>query len=134
MIYTYFAFPQYTKMSSRHADISARYFSTVSKRLFIGGLAILFAGLISAFLIYFFASDQTPDIALLSLDNQRLHDYNLERMSGKAAVYLSRFSDWLDSMLHGKRLAYSVAAVSVFVSIVCFWFAELLAEDDHVKD
>jgi hypothetical protein len=53
----------------------------------------------------------------------------LERLGGKAAVRTHQFSDWLESLTHGRRLAWTLALCSGAVAGACWYLAGLAEED-----
>ena len=85
--------------------------------------AILVLGFAAAVVIYLTA--QPPPANPLGydpLDTKRyLHD--LEVYGGKANVLAAEFRDWFDSLWHGKRLAFTVAALSVIAAFAFKFFA-----------
>lgn len=89
------------------------------------GVAILVVGLVGAALIYVFAADERPDPAA-AIENDRLYEYNIERIGGMAAVYTARFNRWLGGLWHGKPLAYTVAALATAFALVLFWVARMV--------
>ena len=77
--------------------------------------AILVLGFAAAVVIYLTA--QPPPANPLGY----LHD--LEVYGGKANVIAAEFRDWFDSLWHGKRLAFTVAALSVIAAFAFKFFA-----------
>ncbi len=97
----------------------------VHLRFHYSGAAILAAGLVSAVLIYIL----TPPPGELQLADEmmrRQYEFQLERMGGKALVLTAQFSQWFGSLWHGQNLAYTVAALSAVVALVCFWIGNRL--------
>ena len=91
------------------------------------GVAILVAGLVSAALIYAFATDDPDAEAAAEIASSRAYQHNLELMGGKFALLSTEFDDWFASLWHGRPLAYTVAVLSVAVAGVCFWVSHLSA-------
>ena len=91
------------------------------------GVVILVAGLASAALIYFLAPEDPSAEAARTIASGRAYEYNIERVGGKAAVYASRFNQWLGGLWHGKALARTVAVLSVAVALLCFVLARMVA-------
>jgi hypothetical protein len=54
----------------------------------------------------------------------------VERLGGMSAVYALEFHRWFLSLWHGRRLAYTLAALSAAVALLCFYIAGLMAEDE----
>ena len=91
--------------------------------------AILALGFAAAVVIYLTA--QPPPGNALGydpLDTKRyLHD--LEVYGGKANVLAAEFRDWFDSLWHGKRLAITVAVLTVMAALAYKFFATPLPPD-----
>ncbi len=85
--------------------------------------AILVLGVIASALIYAVTGNDTDgDPSIL---NPSRYEFDLERVGGKAAVYVARFDHWLSSLWHGRPLAYTVLALSVLSALVCFAVARI---------
>ena len=97
---------------------------------------ILLVGLGSAVLIY-----QTADADLSSVlgyemaggsvypitpENSKIYKHNLELYGGKAAVLADEFRRWFEGLWHGKSLAFTVAFITIFVSLGTFFVANHL--------
>jgi hypothetical protein len=50
----------------------------------------------------------------------------LELYGGKAALVADDFSRWFAGLWHGKSLAFTVAVISIFISLVFFFAANRL--------
>jgi hypothetical protein len=50
-------------------------------------------------------------------------DYEMERIGGKSNLLAADIRDWFDGLWHGRRLAYTLAFLSVGGSGVCFFLA-----------
>jgi len=102
------------------------------------GVAILVAGLVSAALIYAFATDDPDAEAAAEIASSRAYQHNLELMGGKFALLSTEFDDWFASLWRGRPLAYTVAVLSIAVAGVCFWVAHVSAplpgEAEHKDD
>jgi hypothetical protein len=62
------------------------------------------------------------------LDTKKyLHD--LEVYGGKANVLAAEFRDWFDSLWHGRRLAFTVAALALIAAFAFKFFATPLPPD-----
>ena len=99
----------------------------VHRRVFVVGMLVLVVGWALALSVYLFADPENVSEVASALVNERLQDYNLERVSGKSAVYLMQFSNWLDSLWHGRRLAFTLAGISLVIAFFCFWMAHMLS-------
>ena len=98
-------------------------------RVRAGTRAILVLGFAAAVVIYLTA--QPPPANPLGydpLDTKRyLHD--LEVYGGKANVIAAEFRDWFDSLWHGRRLAFTVAALAMIAAFAFKFFATPLPPD-----
>jgi hypothetical protein len=115
--------------------------STPHGRLRLAGIVVLVVGLLAALCVYLVAANgpggadaagyrivngQAYPVALDDASNELRE---LERLGGKAASQTYRFNHWLGSLWHGERLAYTLAVLSVALSLMCFYIAGLMAED-----
>ena len=89
-------------------------------------MAILFVGMLGAVLIYAFSPDDANGGTIAELGDRRSNEFQIERIGGKATVYVVRFSEWLGSLWHGKQLALTVAVLSIVVALACFWAARMV--------
>jgi len=115
-------------------------FSTPHSRLQLAGLVVLVGGLLAALCIYLAAAN-TPEAGgagyrivdghayASALDSSDREMQQLERLGGKASVWVFRFDRWLASLWHGQRLAGTLAVLSLAISWGCFQVAGLMAED-----
>jgi hypothetical protein len=98
-------------------------------RLRTAAWVVLAVGLAAASLIYALAA---PDAdADVDLGDSRIDDYNIERIGGKAAVYVVHFDRWLGSLWHGRPLAVTVAVLTLLAAGLCLWLAAVAAEPPH---
>lgn len=92
-------------------------------RVRVGTRAILVLGFAAAVVIYLTA--QPPPANPLGYDpmdtKRYLHD--LEVYGGKANVMAAEFKDWFVSLWHGRRLAFTVAALTVIAASAFAFFA-----------
>src|SRR4051812_41530179 len=100
--------------------------SPFQKRLYLIGAFVLALGLGSAALIYTDAEDNVDasigyevvngvTYPIASRDSKAFqHDVRL--YGGKFALLSDEFFDWFSSLWHGRRLAFTVAALSVVLS------------------
>jgi hypothetical protein len=90
--------------------------------LYAASLVVLALGVGAALLIYFNVEDD-PDTALQALFASKPYVRELQRFGGKAAVLFDEFSRWFDSLWVGKKLAFTVAWISLFASLGIFMYA-----------
>jgi len=101
---------------------------STARRLRLAAAAILAIGIAAAGLIYATAPDSDPDDPAARIASGRLYEYNIERIGGRAAVYAARFDQWLGSLWHGRRLAWTVAVGSAIAALGCLGLAGRLAD------
>jgi hypothetical protein len=97
------------------------------RRVRRAGWAILVVGWIAAAAVYLGAGDPPGD----GLDD-RAHQremQQLERLGGQASVQTARLDAWLSSLWQGRRLAGTLAVLSLLAAAGCAWIAGLMAED-----
>jgi len=96
-------------------------------RVRAGTRAILILGIAAAVVIYLTA--QPPPVNPLGYDpldtKKYLHD--LEVYGGKANVLAAEFREWFDGLWHGKRLAFTVAVLTVIAALAFKFFATPLS-------
>ncbi len=107
---------------------------TPQERVRVGTRAILVLGLAAAVVIYLTAQPPPENpLGYDPLDTKKyLHD--LEVYGGKANVIAAQFRDWFDSLWHGKRLAYTVAVITVIAAGTFKFFATPLPLDPEAPD
>lgn len=88
------------------------------------GFVILVLGLASAALIAF---GSRPSDFEDSVDSHEAGA--IERIGGTATVRAVQLDQWLSSLWHGERLAWTLAVLSLAVCGGCFYVAGLMDED-----
>jgi hypothetical protein len=97
-------------------------------RFNLAGAAILLIGLCCATWIWIAqdridrenAGGQDDGTDQLAILDSRKEVRDLELYYGKSGVIVQEWSDWLQSLAHGKRLAATVAVASSILGIGCF--------------
>jgi hypothetical protein len=100
------------------------------------GFSILIAGLLCAAWVFMTATDDIGDSnvvsyqvaagyihALTTADSKR-YQYDMERISGKSGVVAGEIYQWLSSLWHGQRLAYTIGIIATGIFLVCFLIAQ----------
>lgn len=113
----------------------------LKKRLHLGGMVILAAGLCCAILIYLTAADvsNSADSYVIvngvayptDLTHSKAYVHELERFGGKAAVLFDEIYRWFVGLWQGKSLAISVAWITALVSLGMFVFAANLPSESE---
>ena len=97
------------------------------KRFLYSGVVILFAGLIGAALTYVFSAEDATGGPVTEIGDRRANEFQIERIGGKATVYVVRFNEWLGSLWQGRQLASTVGVLSIVIALACFWVAGLVS-------
>lgn len=110
------------------------------QRLRLAALATLAAGLALALLVYTLADEAPPASASYTIAGgeayptpahaSRRYVSQLERFGGKAAVLFDEWIDWVASLWQGRRLAWTLAALSVLAALGLHAFARYLTPPD----
>ena len=100
------------------------------------GVIILLVGLGGAIAIYASAGDDSESVLGYEIvggtaypirpDDSRMYRHDLEHYGGKAALLMDDFNRWFVGLWHGKSLAFTVAGMSIFISLVLFFVANRL--------
>jgi len=109
------------------------------RRLHFAGIAILVAGWICAVLVYIVASisdDATAadrriidgQVYVVPLETSRREQQEMERLGGKATVWMVESATWLGSLWHGRRLAFTLALLATVIGGSCIYLAGLAGE------
>ena len=120
----------------------------LQRRFHLAGIFILVAGIFSAILVYITAAPDHGRGALgyevvngisypIMPNDSKRYEYDLERIGGKSNVLAVEFTEWFKSLWHGRRLADTLAFISVGGSLACFFLAyveiEPPAPDDRTR-
>jgi hypothetical protein len=99
------------------------------------GIFIFLAGATIAALIYVNAPPPEDDLLnAVALGNSKSTDYELERIGGLGNVYSTEFAHWFESLWHGRRLAFTVACLSLAGALACFILAHPLLVDPAERE
>lgn len=111
----------------------------LKRRLRLICVGLLAAGLCAALLIQLFVED-VPDDSLgyvvvngtlypLSTQDSKAYRREVERFGGKAALAFDDFNRWFAHLWQGKKLAKTVAWISVLLALGIYLFANALGPD-----
>jgi hypothetical protein len=100
------------------------------KTFFLIGAAILLIGLSSSVLIYLSAENYSERVLgyemlggsvypIMPVDSKK-YRHDLELYGGKANVLADEFISWFNGLWHGKSLAFTLACITIFVSLGFF--------------
>lgn len=96
--------------------------------IFYAGVLVLVAGLAGAALIYWFTADSAVKKTEIEFVNPRTFEFQIERLGGKATVYVVRFNEWFTGLWQGRQLAFTVAVLALVIALICFWLSKRMAE------
>jgi len=104
--------------------------ASLQTRLYIVSAALLLAGLGSAILIYLTANndgDSVPGYEVVGgyiyprmHENSKKYIHDLEVYGGKAAVLADEFNRWFFGLWHGQTLAFTIAGLTILISLIVF--------------
>ena len=101
----------------------------VYSRLIIA--AILVTGVGSAIMIYIFAEAAPANPLGYEPAESKLYVHDMLLYGGKANLLGSEFAEWFGNLWHGKRLAYTVAAITLFLAAAFYYYFAPLPQDDN---
>jgi hypothetical protein len=117
-------------MSERDRTLQRRF-----RRL---GVGLLVAGLLAAVLIYRRAAPEEESADAFLAGTSKRYLYEMERIGGKSNLVATELRDWFGSQWHGRKLARTVAVLSIGGALACFGAAQLLSHplppDDGIDE
>jgi hypothetical protein len=88
-------------------------------------------GLGAAVAIYATAAPEPPNPLGYDMLDSKKDLRQLEMIGGKANVFAVTFLEWFKGLWHGRSLAFTVAALSLFLSLIFWLFTAFpITEDD----
>jgi hypothetical protein len=106
--------PEKHKMSQKDADLQAR--------LRLVGVGILVVGLLAATAVDLMARSGAGGVGA----DTKNYEYQMEFIGGKSNLLASEITDWFSGLWHGRKLAQTLAFLSVVGSLACFFVAHRL--------
>jgi len=113
--------------------------TNLQTRLYLISAIILLVGLSSSILIYLTAANDSKIVMgyeivggnayLITPENSKKYIYELTLYGGKAAVLADEFNRWFVGLWHGKSLAFTVACITIFISLGFFFVARISPSD-----
>jgi multisubunit Na+/H+ antiporter MnhB subunit len=92
-------------------------------------IAILVVGLGSALLIFLFA-ELAPANPLGDPGESKMYVHDMVLYGGKTNMVLGEFSEWLGSLWHGKRFAFTIAVLTLVLAAAFYYFFAPLPDAD----
>jgi hypothetical protein len=102
-------------------------------RLNLFAFIILLIGLGSAIFIYLTFEDP-PDSVFLEYEQSKMYRHEMEAVGGKLNILTNDFMRWIDGLLHGKPLGFTVGFISLFISLGVFYIAHHVPSDSRSDD
>ena len=97
-------------------------------------LGILVVGLCVSVVVFAIApadvDDDASGVYVASPGNSKMLRREVQRAGGWAAVAAIEFNEWFDGLWHGRRLAGTLAVLSVGAALLCFLAARVAPADD----
>ncbi|HMF07833.1 MAG TPA: hypothetical protein VKJ00_01780 [Thermoanaerobaculia bacterium] len=93
-------------------------------------IAILVVGLVSAVVIYLAARPPAPN-PLGEPEDSKQYLREIQMYGGTANLLATELREWLASLWHGKRLAYTIATLSIVSAAGCLFVAGRLPLEDE---
>ena len=84
--------------------------------------AILAVGWAIALVVYVTASPVVENPEVEEIEHSKAFLRQTEMIGGKAAVLGDELREWFDSLWHGQRLAFTIAAITAIVALVYHWW------------
>ena len=114
------------------------------RRLNLAALVVLALGLALALLLHAVSEDAPSPSASYVIAGDQVHAVpahaskryvsQLERFGGKAAVLFDEWIDWMASLVHGRRLAWTIGVLSVLAALGLHAFALYFTPPDPPSD
>lgn len=104
-----------------------RNIANPGKRYQLVTILMLFAGLGSAVVIYLTAGSPGESSMVDEFEESKRFVHDLELYGGKANVIANKFSRWFDGLWHGQSLAFTVAFLTVVISVGYFFMSRHLS-------
>jgi hypothetical protein len=95
---------------------------------------VLVLGLGSAALIYLFAEPAPANPLGYEPAESKMYVHDMLLYGGKANLLGSEFTEWLGGLWHGKRLAYTVACITLLLVGAALYFGAPLPHDADASD
>jgi len=107
--------------------------TNLQTRLCLISAIILLVGLSGSIWIYLTAENDSKRVLgyeiaggnayLITPDNSKKYVHDLELYGGKANVLANEFMSWFAGLWHGKSLAFTIACITIFISLGIFFVA-----------
>ena len=101
------------------------YWKNVNRRmrLHLATAALLLAGLSGSAFIYLNATGSSGNSSEYEFEGTKQYVHDLELYGGKANVLATEFGKWFAGLWHGKSLAFTLATITIIISLGLFLVA-----------
>jgi hypothetical protein len=103
------------------------------ERVRVRAIAILAAGLTSSIVIYLAAQPPPGNPLGYDPEDTKKYVHDMELYGGKANLLAYGFRQWFGSLWHGRRLAFTVAGLTVIVACAFVFFAAPLPPEPQAE-
>jgi hypothetical protein len=115
--------------------------SNLQTHPYLISVIILLVGLSGSIWIYLTAENDSKSVFgyeisgdnayLITPENSKKYVHDLELYGGKANVLANELMSWFVGLWHGKSLAFTIACITIFVSLGIFFVAKTLRSNNE---
>lgn len=98
-------------------------------RLYLTAIIILLTGFASSVFIYLAAENDSGNILVDEFKNSKKYKHSLELYGGKLNVIADSLTRWFADLWQGESLAFTMAFITIFISVVFFYIARHMPSD-----
>lgn len=117
------------KKSGKNTHIMKWINTDPQARLYLIAAIVLLAGLSAAVLIYLKAETPADSVLIHEFENSKMYRHDLELYGGKLNVLADEFRRWFVGLWQGKKLAFTMAYITLALSIGLFIVAHKLPSE-----
>ena len=92
-------------------------------------IAMVVAGFSAALVVYLIAAPDETD-PLQNFEQSKKYLADVERIGGKAAVFSIELENWFSGLWHGQSLAFTIAALTIILSLGYLFMSRRLSSED----
>jgi hypothetical protein len=101
----------------------------------LSSIIFLLLGLALPAFTYISAEDVNDSSLVYEVEESRKYIHDMELLGGKMNVLAMKFTNWFNSLWHGKPLAYTICCITVLIFIVLvfvdYYSPSNIDFDDH---
>ena len=103
--------------------------------LHLSSIIFLLLGLALSAFTYISAEDVNDSTLVYEVEESRKYIHDMELFGGKMNVLAMEFTNWFNSLWHGKSLAYTICCITILIFIVLvfvdYYTPNNIEFDDH---